>query len=129
MGQAKLSTCDITGDDLHMRRPCDECPWRKDAVRQFPAERFRVLAPTAYELAETMFACHKTPDDRPRACAGFLLNGAAHNLSVRLSVMRGDIDLGDVSDGGHELHASYVDMAVANGVRRSDPALRRCRTD
>jgi hypothetical protein len=33
----------------------------------------------------------------------------------------------DVHDGGHDLHDSYRDMAVANGVDPDDPALGRCR--
>ncbi len=59
-------------------------------------------------------------------CAGFLLRGANHNLSVRLKLIQGD-HFEDVTDGGHQLHESYRAMAVANGVAPDDPVLAPCR--
>lgn len=107
----------------YCRTPCPECPWRKDvAPGQFPAERFRVLAATAYDLAITMFACHKSPEGKEFACAGFILNGATHNLGFRLS----RIDWRAVNCG-FPLHENYRAMAIANGVDADDPVLRPCR--
>lgn len=119
------STKENAGD--HCKRPCADCPWRKDAVGVFPAEAFRHSAATAYDMATHTFACHSAGKDQPRMCAGFLLRGAAHNLAVRLQLLRG-IRL-EVSDGGHELHASYAEMAVANGVDPNDPILAPCRSN
>ena len=70
---------------------------------------------------------HASGTVKPAICAGFLLRGAAHNMSVRLMLIRGELNLAAVSDGGHALHADYRAMAVANGVRAGDAALRRCR--
>lgn len=111
----------------HCRRPCADCPWRKDAVGVFPPEAFRHSAETAYDMATHTFACHAAGAGQPRLCAGFLLRGAAHNLTVRLMQLRG-LDL-SVTDGGHALHASYAAMAVANGVAPDDPALAPCRSN
>jgi hypothetical protein len=58
-------------------------------------------------------------------CAGFLLRGADHNLSVRLGTISGKY--GAVEDGGHELHENYRAMAIANGVDADDPVLAPCR--
>lgn len=114
----------------HARKPCPECPWRKDvAAGRFPAARFRALAPCAEDMSAVLFGCHKSPEGGEFACAGFLLQGAAHNLAIRLAAARGRIDLRKISDGGFPLFASYRDMAVANGVPRSDPALAHCRDD
>lgn len=33
----------------------------------------------------------------------------------------------DVDEGGHELHANYRAMAVANGVEPDEAVVRRCR--
>jgi hypothetical protein len=110
----------------YRRRPCSDCPWRKDAVGVFPAEAFRHSAETAYDMSEHTFACHQSGADKPALCAGFLLRGADHNLAVRLERMRGQIG-NDVSDGGLALHDDYVAMAVANGLARSDESLERCR--
>lgn len=109
----------------HCKRPCSDCPWRKDSVGTFPAEAFLHSASTAYDMSDRVFACHQSGTQKPRACAGFLLRGAEHNLSVRVGRMSGRYL--DVVDGGHELHADYRAMAVANGVASDDPALEPCR--
>ncbi len=113
------------GKGSYRRKLCSDCPWRVDAVGEFPAEAFRHSAHTAYDMDQSMFACHQSGTGKPATCAGFLLRGADHNLSVRLKRMRGEFL--DVDDGGHELHASYRAMAVANGVRKDDPVLAPCR--
>jgi hypothetical protein len=110
----------------YRRKPCSDCPWRIDATGEFPPEAFRHSANTAYDMSKHSFACHQSGASKPATCAGFLLRGAEHNLSVRLQRMDGRIGQ-DVTDGGHELHASYRAMAVANGVDPEDEALRLCR--
>ena len=111
---------------LYRRRPCSDCPWRKDAVGVFPAEAFRHSARTAYDMSQHTFACHQAGIGKPTLCAGFLLRGADHNLSVRLARMRGEIG-NDVEAAGVELHEGYVEMAVANGVGAGEAVLKDCR--
>lgn len=113
------------GGTRYRRRPCPKCPWRVDAVGEFPAEAFRHSAETAYDMSQRLFSCHDSGVRKPAICAGFLLK-ADHNLAVRLARMRGDIT-DDVTDGGHELHPNYRAMAVANGVAPEDPVLAPCR--
>lgn len=110
----------------YRRQPCATCPWRVDAVGEFPAEAFRHSANTAYDMAQHTFACHSSGTKKPAVCAGFLLRGSTHNLSVRLGLMSGRFRR-DVTDGGHELHDSYRAMAEANGVSPDDPILAPCR--
>ncbi|MBD5034962.1 DUF6283 family protein [Xanthomonas citri pv. citri] len=107
-------------------KPCSDCPWRIDAISKFPAEAFVHSARTAYDMAETTFACHQAGASQPRMCAGFLLRGAEHNLTVRLAKMRGEM-VSAPSAGGHALHVSYAAMAIANGVPEYHPALAPCR--
>lgn len=111
----------------YCRRPCADCPWRKDAVGVFPPLAFKHSAETAFDMATHTFACHTAGSANTKICAGFLLRGADHNLTVRLRRMRGAIG-NDVTDGGHELHPGYRSMAVANGVPADDPALAGCRS-
>jgi hypothetical protein len=115
------------GGCSYRREPCPTCPWRVDAVGEFPAEAFRHSANTAYDMAMNTFACHSSGAAKPATCAGFLLRGSAHNMGVRLGLAMGRYRL-DVTDGGHELHASYRDMAEANGVDPNDPVLAPCRS-
>lgn len=110
----------------YRRSPCSDCPWRVDAVGEFPAEAFRHSARTAYDMSQHTFACHQSGVEKPAMCAGFLLRGAEHNLSVRLAYLNGHLKH-DVTDGGHALHENYRQMAVANGVDPEDPALAACR--
>lgn len=110
----------------YRREPCDGCPWRCDNTGEFPAEAFKHSAETAYDMSQHLFACHESGIKKPATCAGFLLRGAAHNLSVRLGILKG-IYQDQISDGGHQLHANYREMAIANGVDSEDPRLLMCR--
>lgn len=117
----------VVGDEGGYRRtPCVGCPWRKDQTGSFPAEAFRHSANTAYDMSDRGFGCHESGTAKPVLCAGFLLRGAEHNLRIRLRQMGGEGFL-DLTDGGHDLHGDYVEMAIANGVPEDDPALRSCR--
>ena len=114
------------GKSSYRRTPCKGCPWVKANDGDFPAEAFRHSAPTAYDMSQRVFACHESGTERPSVCAGFLLRGASHNLTVRLGLLSGRFK-GDVSDGGRVLHPCYRDMAIANGVNGDDPVLAPCR--
>ena len=114
------------GKASYRRTPCSDCPWRTDSVGEFPAEAFRHSARTAYDMATETFACYQSGKSKPAICAGFLLQGAHHNLTVRLKRANGEIK-DDVHAAGHELFESYTAMATENGVEPDDPVLRRCR--
>ena len=111
------------------KKPCATCPWRRDATPgRFPAEAFRRLAPSAWDMNPMLFQCHDTGNDDPVVCAGFLERGAAHNLTIRLAYGRGEIEPRDRS-GDEDLHQNYRAMAVANGVDPDDEALAPCRSN
>ena len=114
------------GHAAYRRKPCSDCPWRKDATGEFPAEAFRHSAGTAYDMSRDTFACHQSGKRKPAICAGFLLRGADHNLAIRLGYMTGRFR-NDVSDGGLDLHENYRAMAIANGVEPDDAVLAPCR--
>lgn len=114
------------GKKLYRRRPCRNCPFRVDAVGEFPAEAFRLSAHTAYNMADANFGCHEQSTKKPATCAGFLLT-CHHNLAVRMAIAQKTVDLSQIDDGGHVLHESYRTMAIANGVSEDDPALKNCR--
>jgi hypothetical protein len=112
------------GEGLYRREPCPDCPWRKDAVGKFPAEAFRISAPTAYDMADHTFGCHSSGSKKPATCAGGIL-GQPHNFNLRMGWVQGKYR--DVTDGGHELFETYREMAIANGVDPEDPVLAPCR--
>jgi hypothetical protein len=110
--------------DFCMRRPCPECPWRRDVEPgKFSPQRFRDLAHTAMEGGlRPLFACHMTQENRERACAGFLLVTGWDSNAVRYANIQGRYDPASVSADG-PLYATYREMAEANGVDPADPAL------
>ncbi len=111
----------------YRRTPCSTCPWRVDAVGEFPAEAFRHSADTAYDMSGHEFGCHQSGRRKPATCAGYLLRGARHNIATRVKLMRGRIDFDSLSAGGLELFDNYRAMAEANGVETDDPLLAQCR--
>lgn len=117
----------VSSGFAYRRKPCAQCPWRVDQTGSFPAEAFRISAPTAYDMAISTFACHMSGVRKPTTCAGFLLRNADNNLAVRLKISKGDYDPSKVKAGGLDLHASYRAMAVANGCDPDDPVLASCR--
>lgn len=118
----------VVGGAGYRRTPCAECPWRRDSpVGAFPAEAFRLSAPTAYDLAESQFGCHMAGAQAAVTCAGFLLRGAYHNLGTRKARTFGKYDPSLVDEAGVELYDNYREMAEANGVDPKDPVLQRCR--
>lgn len=117
----------VGGDGQYRRHPCEPCPWKTENTGDFPPEAFAHSANTAEDMSTHIFGCHEAGTERPVTCAGFLLRGAEHNMSVRMKSATRELDLSQVDDGEHELHPGYVSMAVANGVHPRDPALARCR--
>lgn len=115
---------------LYRREPCAECPWRLDRpLRAFPVEAYRHSAHTCYDLAGTTFACHMQGAEKPATCAGFILSrDARHNMRLRMAASRGDFDFRNI-ESPVRLYSSYRAMAIANGVRRDDPALAACRSE
>lgn len=117
----------IGSDRAYQKTPCPRCPWRLDApIGAFPAQAYRDSAHTAYDVAESLFGCHATARTNPATCAGFLLRGAFDNLSVRIAITLGRLDM-DAVHSPVGLYANYRAMAIANGVSPDDPVLAPCR--
>ena len=104
------------------KRPCRECPWRRDVTPgQFPACRYDALRDTSGSagneapLGAPLFACHKSPEGQEWACAGWLAAVGYEHLGVRLLVITERIPAEAMSPGADwpELHGSYEEMAAA----------------
>jgi hypothetical protein len=110
----------------HPASPCGECPWRLDQpAGRFPPERYEALANTcgsratgSAPLDAPLFACHKTPEGRETACAGWLAVEGADHVGVRLAVVTGRLDAAALEPGDDwpALYPTFADMAHANGA-------------
>lgn len=103
-----------------VRRPCDACPWRKDAQPgRFDVERWESLqasspAPYGPEFGSPLFACHKTPEDGERACAGWLASVGHTHPAVRFAIMLGDMPEAALEPGEDwpDLHETFRETAL-----------------
>lgn len=100
-------------------RPCRACPWRRDShsddIPGFSLDLAEGLAGTSRsgaigpDFGSAMFACHDSTENNEIACAGWLaVEGSAHP-TVRLMVMRGDLDPSalEPGEGWPELHENF----------------------
>lgn len=108
----------------HRRHPCKECPFRRDTPPgQFEACRFDALRKTSgtagdeAPIGAPMFACHKSPEGREEACAGWLAVAGYEHLGVRLAIAQRLLPASvlEPGDGWPELFGSYSEMAAAQG--------------
>lgn len=125
----------VGGGHGYRRSPCEKCPWRVDAIGEFPAEAFRHSANTGTDGAKLLaigideathtFGCHQSGARKPATCAGYILRGS-DGIGWRIAVILGKFDPRRVRETV-PLFDSYFEMAVANGVSENDPALDGCR--
>jgi hypothetical protein len=91
-----------------------------------PEEFENLLANDQDEVGGAAFGCHrhrnKPPGER-HVCAGWLLDQRRRNypsIRLRVALLREKVtrdQLDEITDGGHELYPSIMDMCLANGVR------------
>ena len=119
------------GGSIYRREPCPTCPWRLDAVGEFPAEAFLHSANTGADgqffSADAMhtFGCHQSGADKPATCAGYILGGE-DAIGWRLAASFGKFDPARVRSKV-PLFGSYFEMATANGVPVDHPAMIACK--
>lgn len=112
----------------HQIRPCENCPYRKDAPRRlWHRSEFEDLLASETSEFGGLYACHKfkgVPEQKRGLCAGWLLDQKKRNLpSIRLRLqLLQDPQVAKayerVNDGGHEVFPSSEAMCRANGVRK-----------
>lgn len=105
---------------LHPTRCCDECPWRRDQpAGRFPPARYKALRGSCEQGLAPMFACHKSPEAEPFACAGYVLveggQGSPRNFNLRMALARGRCDPRAITTDPASLWPSFEAMAAFNG--------------
>ena len=110
----------------YMTRPCENCPYRKDAPRHhWSVEEFEsVLEGERSDFGKT-FACHKQASLSAKErgfCAGWLLDQKARgvpSIVLRLALSQDPEAMAAfdaVTADGLEMFANVADMCTANGV-------------
>jgi hypothetical protein len=111
------TSCSLKTSGYRLTKQCNECPWRKDVpTGRFSPERFAALLPSVEQGFGDMFACHKTTQDDPSACVGYLLSKESeNNFRIRMAYARGKFDPSKLEASGPN-YESYAEMATANGL-------------
>lgn len=95
-------------------RPCGNCPWRRDAPREFwDPTHFEEIAVSCRDDGRAVMGCHKGGG---KACAGWLGVIGYEAIGARLLAARGGPTPSDVDLTGLEMFSGYEDMLAANGV-------------
>lgn len=111
---------------MSVRRPCAECPWRKDTPPgQFPPERYEALRDTTGSrgneawLDAPFFGCHKATTEEGFYCAGWLAAVGHWHLGVRMAVSGESIPAEGLEPGidWPDLYQSYEELLAVHGER------------
>lgn len=110
----------LNSNGFRITRQCAECPWRRDVpTGKFPPERYVRLFKTVQQGLNPHFACHRSADETPQVCVGYLLVDGVNNWSARYAAAMGAFDPKQLVATG-PLYESFVEMALANGVDIDD---------
>jgi hypothetical protein len=118
----------MTDAPAHMTTPCENCPYRRDALRRlWHRSEFEGLLDAETAPLGRTYACHKQASLSAAErgfCAGWLLDQKRRGLpsiALRLVLLRDPtavVALDAVNDGGHPMFRTIRAMCRANGVRR-----------
>lgn len=88
-----------------MPRPCESCPFRRDAPIAFGIDRFEQLRATIGEPGREvgfdapMFACHWSVEGDEHVCAGWQAIHGINHLGARLAARTGVIPMDGFEPG------------------------------
>jgi hypothetical protein len=104
------------------RRPCGNCPWRKDAPTEYwDAGHFREIWVNCQDDGLHVMACHyasqvAAPADKP-ICQGWVRVMGFAAIGVRIAFVKGRVTEREIEDReGPELYESFEAMLRANKV-------------
>lgn len=109
---------------MKIRRPCENCPWRVDAPRDYwdPTHFIAIWRNCQDDGTNTML-CHKSNalpkvDRGDLPCQGWIRVMGFNAIGVRLLAMRNKITLEEIEDrAGPKLFSSFAAMLRANKIK------------
>lgn len=109
-----------------LRKPCDNCPWRVDAPRQYwHPDHFKEIWNNCQDDGMHTMLCHKANNlsggsKNPTApiCQGWIRVMGFDSIGVRIATMNGKITVEEVNDATSiELFPSFEAMLKANKIK------------
>lgn len=106
-----------------MRKPCDNCPWRRDAPTEYwDSDHFRDIWNNCQDDGMSVMLCHKATA-LPKAergnlpCQGWARVMGYEAIGVRIAVIQGVLTDDEVNDrDAVDLYDSFEEMLEANGI-------------
>lgn len=102
-----------------MPKPCDNCPWRKDAPPGYwDPDHFKSIWNNCQDDGLRLMLCHKSrPDEGVEVpCAGYVVTVGYDSIGLRLAAMQGKVDPREYNAKGIPLYDSFEDMMRAQGI-------------
>jgi len=107
-----------------MRRPCENCPWRVDAPRDYwDPQHFVKIWRSCQDDGTSIMLCHKSgalpKEDRSSVpCQGWIRVMGFHAIGVRILAMQAKITAEEVEDrDGPDLFPTFAAMMRANKIK------------
>lgn len=101
--------------------PCDNCPWRVGSdpltIPGYSPEKAEQLAVSCHGDGFKIMACHKSTENRPVTCAGYVLALGTEATGVRVGIALGYFKIERFASGGARLYRSFATM-LKNQRRR-----------
>ena len=101
-----------------MRKPCENCPWRVDAPREYwDSQHFRDIWQNCQDDGLHIMQCHKSATaPETIVCQGWLRVMKTDAVGVRIALMRGQATLEEMNDASTALFTSFEEVMAANNV-------------
>ena len=103
-----------------MRKPCANCPWRRDAEPGYwHPDHFRDIWRTCQDDGHSLMLCHKSSKDvdEPLVCQGWIRVLKTDAVGVRIALIQGRVTAEEMDDlDTADLYASFDEMMAANGI-------------
>lgn len=108
-----------------IRQPCGNCPWRKDAPREFwDPQHLTDIYTRCQDDGLHIMLCHKSPEfvakpgneGKKLVCQGWIRVIGFEAIGVRIAAMRGYVTGEEVEDQRPGLFGSFEEMLAANRI-------------
>jgi hypothetical protein len=102
-----------------LRRPCANCPWRKDAPRNYwDPTHFTDIWNNCQDDGARVMGCHKSTETKHVPCQGWIRVMGFDAIGVRILVMTDKVTMAEVEDTkGPELFKTFAEMLKANKIK------------
>lgn len=101
-----------------LRKPCENCPWRRDAPPKYwHPDHFRSIWQNCQDDGLRVMQCHRSATTTAMlVCQGWARVLGTDAIGVRIALLQGDLTIEETNDvDGFDLF-TFEEMMVANDI-------------